>query len=124
MTSTVPAIRRVAAACLVAIAPLVWAHAVLDKATPAARSTVRDPPARVTLRFSERLEPAFSKLQVLDARGRRVDNDDASVTGNDGSVISVSLRTLSPGVYTVKWRVLSVDSHVTEGDFTFNVAEQ
>lgn len=114
--------RAFAAACMLAIAPVVWAHAFLDRATPAVGSTVRDPPARVTLRFSERLEPAFSKMQVLDARGRRVDNDDTSVSGDDASVLSISVRTLAPGVYTVKWRVLSVDTHVTEGDFAFTVA--
>jgi len=29
---------------------------------------------------------------------------------------------LAPGTYKVTWRVLSVDAHVTEGDFTFDVA--
>jgi len=29
---------------------------------------------------------------------------------------------LAPGRYRVKWHVLSVDTHVTEGDFTFTVA--
>ena len=106
---------------MLAIAPPVWAHAFLDKATPAVGSTLRDPPTQVSLRFSERLEPAFSKLQVLDARGRRVDKDDASVSSDDASVLSVSVRALPPGRYTVKWRVLSVDTHVTEGDFTFDV---
>jgi len=114
--------RAFAVASLLAVAPPLWAHAFLDRAVPAVGSTVRDPPARVTLRFSERLEPAFSKAQVLDASGRRVDNDDASVSGDDAAVLSVSVRALPPGVYTVKWRVLSVDTHVTEGDFAFTVA--
>jgi methionine-rich copper-binding protein CopC len=37
-------------------------------------------------------------------------------------VLRVSLPPLEPGRYRVTWRVLSVDTHVTEGDFTFEVA--
>jgi methionine-rich copper-binding protein CopC len=33
----------------------------------------------------------------------------------------VTLPPLAPGTYTVIWRVLSVDSHITEGRFTFRV---
>jgi methionine-rich copper-binding protein CopC len=29
---------------------------------------------------------------------------------------------LAPGRYQVKWRVLSVDTHVSEGDYSFDVA--
>ena len=35
--------------------------------------------------------------------------------------LRVSLPALLPGIYRVIWRVLSVDSHTTEGDFTFEV---
>jgi hypothetical protein len=36
-------------------------------------------------------------------------------------LLRVSLPKLVPGTYRVTWRVLSVDTHVTEGDFTFAV---
>jgi methionine-rich copper-binding protein CopC len=32
------------------------------------------------------------------------------------------LKPLTPGVYTVTWRAVSVDTHVTTGDFKFTVA--
>jgi methionine-rich copper-binding protein CopC len=35
----------------------------------------------------------------------------------------VSLKPLRPGTYKVSWRVLSVDTHTTEGTFTFRVGE-
>jgi methionine-rich copper-binding protein CopC len=44
------------------------------------------------------------------------------VDPSDNSLLRLSVRPLRPGTYRVKWRVLSIDSHVTEGDFTFNVA--
>ena len=36
-------------------------------------------------------------------------------------MLRVTLAPLAPGTYRVVWRVLSVDTHVTEGDFTFTV---
>jgi methionine-rich copper-binding protein CopC len=34
----------------------------------------------------------------------------------------VSVPPLAAGTYKVLWRVLSVDGHLTEGEFTFQVA--
>jgi methionine-rich copper-binding protein CopC len=36
-------------------------------------------------------------------------------------VIQVSVPKLAAGRYRVAWRAVSVDTHVTEGDFTFEV---
>jgi methionine-rich copper-binding protein CopC len=100
----------------------VLAHAGLEHADPAAGSHLAAAPARVTLRFTERLEPAFSRLEVDDAAGRRVDRGDAAVPASDAAVLAVSLPALPPGRYIVKWHVLSVDTHATEGHFDFEVA--
>jgi copper resistance protein C len=34
----------------------------------------------------------------------------------------VTLPKLPPGTYTVNWHVTSVDTHKTEGNYTFTVA--
>jgi len=99
----------------------VAAHTRMERSVPAADSTVVVSPPRLTLWFSERLEPAFSKVQVLNPEGKQVDKDDAQVDPDDGKQIGVSLPELAAGAYRVHWRVLSVDSHVNEGDFTFDV---
>ena len=99
----------------------VAAHTSMERSVPAADSTVVISPPRLTLWFSERLEPAFSKVQVLNSEGKQVDKDDAQVDPDDGKQIGVSLPELAAGAYRVHWRVLSVDSHVNEGDFTFDV---
>jgi methionine-rich copper-binding protein CopC len=39
------------------------------------------------------------------------------------AALQVPLNLLGPGTYRVKWRVLSVDTNVTEGDFTFRVTD-
>jgi Uncharacterized protein, homolog of Cu resistance protein CopC len=47
-----------------------------------------------------------------------VDRNDRKV---DAAVVRVSVPPLAPGKYRVKWRALSADAHVTQGDFTFEV---
>jgi hypothetical protein len=99
-----------------------FAHAFLDHAQPPVGSVVHTAPARVEVWFSEDLEPAFSTLTVMNAAGKQVDRMDKSVPGGDRSRMSVSLNALSPGKYRVRWRAVSVDTHVTHGDFTFEIA--
>lgn len=95
------------------------AHAFLDKAVPAVGSTVPAPPKAVTLRFSEDLEPAFSKLRVEGAGGKVLELGPVQA---EGAVLSVPLPRLPAGRYRVYWRAVSVDGHASEGDFIFTVA--
>jgi len=113
--------RLLAFASAMTFVSLAGAHALLDHATPAVGSAVRASPAQVKLWFTQKLEPAFSSVRVLDRRGKQVDKGDSQVDRADATLLHVSLPQLAPGTYRVTWRVLSVDTHVTEGDFTFNV---
>jgi methionine-rich copper-binding protein CopC len=94
------------------------AHAFLEHASPLVGSTVASAPREVSLTFSQNLEAAFSSVQVTDANGARVDQGKAQVSGN---TMRVGLKSLSPGSYRVRWQALSVDTHKTEGSFTFSV---
>ena len=96
------------------------AHADLLGADPAP-SVAPTGPEQVRLFFSEPVQPQFLALEVYAADQRRVDRGDARVSPNDVGVVAVSLPRLSDGVYTVKWRVLSLDDHVVRGTFVFGV---
>ncbi|MBV9492178.1 MAG: copper resistance protein CopC [Verrucomicrobia bacterium] len=98
-----------------------WAHAFLDHAEPAVGSHVHAAPARVTLWFTEKLEPALSRVQVFDASGQEVDRRDVRADPADPAILEVSLPPLKPGKYKVSWRAVSVDTHVTTGTFGFDV---
>ena len=111
-----------ATACALVLPSAASAHAFLDHAAPAVGSTVHASPAQAKLWFTQELEPAFSTVQVLDRNGKRLDKGDPHVDQADATQLVVSLPQLAPGTYRVTWRVLSVDTHVTEGDFTFDVA--
>lgn len=94
------------------------AHAFLDHASPLVGSTVPAAPHEVVLTFTQNLEPAFSTAQVTDSSGARVDVGKAEVSGN---TMRIGLKSLGPGSYKVHWHALSVDTHSTEGTFTFHV---
>jgi methionine-rich copper-binding protein CopC len=96
------------------------AHAFLDRAEPRVGNSVAAPPREVTLWFTQKLEPAFSSVTVTNAKGERVDSGKARVNGNQ---MSISLRPGGSGTYHVKWHVLSVDTHTTDGNFTFQVGQ-
>lgn len=97
------------------------AHAYLVRSSPVARAILTSVPERVQLWFNERLEPAYARISIWNAGGRRVDADDGQVDTADPTRLSVGVPRLPAGVYTVKYRVLSVDGHVVEAAFTFTV---
>ena len=98
------------------------AHAFLERAEPGVGATVQTSPGEVRIRFSEHIKPAFSTIQVFDVSGKEVDKCDVHLDRSNQVLLRVSLPTLQPGTYKVVWRVVSVDSHVTKGSFTFRVA--
>ena len=98
------------------------AHAFLKDAVPSVGSTVQTSPNEVRIRFTENIEPAFSSIQVFNASGKEVDKRDVRLDSNDHALLRVSLASLQAGIYKVVWRVVSVDTHVTSGNFTFRIA--
>ena len=96
------------------------AHAFLDHAEPRVGNKVATPPREVTLWFTQKLEPAFSSVTVTDSAGKRIDTGKARVSGNQ---MSIALRPGGSGTYHVTWHVLSVDTHRTDGNFTFQVGQ-
>jgi len=97
------------------------AHAFLQRAEPAVGSTVQTSPSEIRIRFTENIEPAFSSVQVFDPSGKEVDKHDVGLDRSDHALLHVSLPRLGAGIYKVVWRVVSVDTHVTSGSFTFQV---
>ena len=108
-------------ALLCATPTLAQAHAFLDHASPRVGSTVNPAPKEMVLWFTQKLEPAFSSIEVRNEQGASMTAGKATV-GGDRTQLRVSLKALPPGNYKVLWRVLSVDTHRTQGDFNFSVA--
>ena len=105
---------------MLAVATAAHAHAFLDHAEPRVGSTVPTAPKDVVLTFSQNVEAAFSSIEVSDAKGARVDLGKPVVSA---TTMRVNLKPLPPGTYHVRWRVMSVDTHSTEGNFSFQVGK-
>jgi len=104
------------------IAPIsAWAHAFPDHSDPRVGSTQKTSPATVRIWFDSGLEPAFSSLRVMNSDNQPVDKGDGRVDDRDNTILEVSLLPLPPGKYHVYWVAIAVDTHRTEGDFSFTV---
>lgn len=132
----------------VGLSAAAWGHAHLRQASPAQGATVTETPTEVRLTFSEPVEVGFSTFkvypiapaddegalreaarqlmgEVLHARDdadARADAGVAEGSRTSADIVIVLKEDLEPGPYVVMWRVLSVDTHVTEGFYTFTYA--
>jgi len=96
-------------------------HAVLQRAEPRVESTLKRAPDEIKLYFTERLEPAYSSVRVVNDQNVQVDRQDSRVDRSNPALLRATLPRLPPGTYKVIWRVLSIDADVTEGGFTFRI---
>ncbi|AXE93502.1 copper homeostasis periplasmic binding protein CopC [Paraburkholderia sp. 22099] len=97
-----------------------FAHAHLVSSEPAANAEVAAP-TQVTIRFTEPLEPAFSKIALADASGKSAAPAASQVDSQDAKVLHLPLPQLSAGRYAVHWTAVATDGHRTQGDFAFTV---
>ena len=98
-----------------------FAHAQLEKSTPRGRRNGRPRRATIRLEFSEGVEPRFTGVTVTGPGGAAALGAPSVEAGHQNVLIVPVAKPLSPGVYTVKWHAVSVDTHHTQGTFAFTV---
>jgi methionine-rich copper-binding protein CopC len=97
------------------------AHSFPEQETPSAGQKVTSPPSEVVINFDAPIEKLFAKLEVTGADGQNLAAATPQVS-DDGIRMSVKVPALKPGDYTVKWAVVGIDTHHTQGSYTFTVA--
>lgn len=100
------------------------AHAILVKSQPAKDETVTEAPKQIDLWFNDPVRSEYKALAVIDSEGKRVDNHDVEQSLTDGSNIYATVQNLIPGTYTIRYRVVSQDTHIVTGKFQFTVKPQ
>jgi len=98
-----------------------WAHSFPEKESPSAGEKIASPPSEVVINFDAPIEKLFAKLEVTGADGQNLAVGAPQIS-DDGIRLSVKLGALKPGDYTVKWAVVCIDTHHTNGSYTFTVA--
>ena len=111
----------VAASALVALASPAAAHAMLESALPRVGS-IATAPSELQLNFSEVVVPMLSTVALNDEHGGQIVLGELYNTPNGRRTLHVPIPArLLPGRYNVHWRVVSADSHVTQGGYAFTV---
>jgi methionine-rich copper-binding protein CopC len=94
------------------------AHAHLQRATPAEGSTLTASPPALELTFSEAAR--LTALWIQKDQEPKQPIKDLPTTS--GKTLRLALSPLTPGAYTVTWRVLSADGHVMPGALHFKIS--
>jgi copper resistance protein C len=97
------------------------AHAFLDQAVPPVGGAVPASPKEIRLTFSEGVEPRFSGIELATSDGRIIAIEPVATAPGDDKQLVLTLPPLAPGRYRVSWHVISIDTHRTEGEYTFTV---
>lgn len=109
-------------AASLACATAAMAHAHLQNAAPAADSIVQAP-ADLRLSFSEGIEAGFSQVSVSEG-GQPIAIKSVATDPADKKLLIVTpAEALKPGTYKVDWHALSVDTHKSQGTYTFKISD-
>lgn len=109
------------ASALLATSPA-WAHAHLVSSNPAANATVAAAPKAITLTFSEKVVPAFSKFDITMPEHGGMKVAVKTVVSTDGkSITGTPEAALTKGAYKIVWSAASADGHKMSGEVTFKV---
>jgi methionine-rich copper-binding protein CopC len=107
------------AAIVLAAAGLAPGHSLLLEASPAPGASLAAPPARIVLRFNNRVEKKLSSLRLVDPRGGiRVLTPSA---GGGPAELVAPAPGLEPGAWRLEWQAFSADGHVVSGSYGFRI---
>ena len=102
---------------LVAFGVTASAHAHLQKSSPADNSTITAAPSNLVLNFSE--DARLTALSIQ--KGEEPKQDLKPLPTTAAPQVSIPLPPLTPGTYSVSWRVVSDDGHVMAGALHFTL---
>ncbi len=99
----------------------VFAHAIMVKSQPEQNATIAVSPKQIDVWFNDKVGGEYKAVAVIDSKGNRVDNKDVQQELLDGSHLYCTTPALPPDTYTVRYRVVSIDTHIVTGKFQFTI---
>ena len=97
------------------------AHAIMVRSVPEQNSTLTESPKQIDVWFNDKVGSEYKALAVIDSKGKRVDNKDVQQETFDESHLYATVPALPPDTYTVRYRVVSIDTHIVTGKYQFTI---
>jgi methionine-rich copper-binding protein CopC len=95
----------------------VLAHAMLKSTLPQNQAILGSSPKTIDLKFGH--ETKLTSIKLSNSKENipiKIDRN-----ASESNSFSVSVPTLGPDIYKVKWATLSSDGHAMTGNFTFTI---
>ncbi|RPI24850.1 MAG: copper resistance protein CopC, partial [Chloroflexota bacterium] len=109
---------------LLPLTPSAQAHAILTHSDPETGAALPAAPPRVTLEFSEAIDPDLSKVKLAGADLKDLVPGPGNFDPNEDRFLTLDLPVLPDGAYNIIWQARSaVDGHISSGVVTFSIGE-
>ena len=112
---------RATAALLALTSSVCFAHAVVVESTPADGAALREAPKAVELRFNVRVEQSLARASLRGAGPQPLALTALRTDTPRTDRLTVPLPALKPGEYELRYHVLAIDGHTTQGILRFQI---
>ncbi|MDM5356881.1 copper resistance protein CopC [Peribacillus sp. ACCC06369] len=99
-------------------------HATVISSNPSPNEAMDTLPEKISIQFSENIQPAFHSLEVFSQDGDKIKIQDSTISEQSEKILVAKWKgTIDEGIYYIKWRVVSSDGHPIEGTIPFQFGE-
>ncbi|SNT02349.1 copper transport protein [Bacillus sp. OK838] len=99
-------------------------HATVISSNPSPNEVMDTLPEKISIQFSENIQPAFHSLEVFSQDGDKIQIQDSAISEQSEKVLEAKWKgTIDEGIYYIKWRVVSSDGHPIEGTIPFQFGD-
>ncbi|WP_375090972.1 copper resistance CopC/CopD family protein [Peribacillus sp. RS7] len=99
-------------------------HATVISSNPSPNEAMDTLPEKISIQFSENIQPAFHSLEVFSQDGDKIKIQDSTISEQSEKILVAKWKgTIDEGIYYIKWRVVSSDGHPIEGTIPFQFGD-
>ncbi|MBT2647079.1 copper resistance protein CopC [Bacillus sp. ISL-34] len=103
---------------------MAFGHATIISSNPSPNEAMDTLPEKISIQFSENIQPAFHSLEVFSQDGDKIQIQDSTISKQSGKILEAKWKgTIDEGIYYIKWRVVSSDGHPIEGTIPFQFGD-
>ncbi|MFE5430052.1 copper resistance CopC/CopD family protein [Peribacillus simplex] len=103
---------------------MAFGHATVISSNPSPNEAMDTLPEKISIQFSENIQPSFHSLEVFSQGGDKIQIQDSTISEQSEKVLEAKWKgTIDEGIYYIKWRVVSSDGHPIEGTIPFQFGD-